>query len=198
MKIIHIGHNFLSSEDKTQFNFTVYSKPDSSLLKDGKPFFIPDFAKKIEYQLNIVYRINRLGKNISERFAHRYYDAVTVGLSLVDIEKEKELLEAQAPLELSTGFDGSSIIGSFIKKENLDVESFDIRLDVDSHIQRLSVRDMKASIDYIIAFISKYYTLKIGDLIFVGESADAVGNLEIGQNFKGYLDGNNVLSLKVC
>ncbi len=198
MKIIHIGSNFLNAKEPEK-EFTVYSKPDSTLLKDGKPFFIPDFAKNISYELNVVYRINRLGKNISQRFAHRYYDAVTMGLSLTDTEMFTKLISEKSPLELATGFDGSSILGTFLSKEELDLSNFNVRLEVDSHTtQRLSISDIKTSIDEIIARLSQFYTFKIGDLIFIGDSVDAVGTLQIGQQFKGFMGNEEIFNLKIC
>lgn len=198
MKIIHIGSNFLNAKESEK-EFTVYSKPDSTLLKDGKPFFIPDFAKNISYELNVVYRINRLGKNISQRFAHRYYDAVTMGLSLTDTEMFTKLISEKSPLELATGFDGSSILGTFVSKEELDLSNFNVRLEVDSHTtQRLSISDIKTSIDEIIARLSQFYTFKIGDLIFIGDSVDAVGTLQIGQQFKGFMGNEEIFNLKIC
>lgn len=198
MKIIHIGSNFLNAKESEK-EFTVYSKPDSTLLKDGKPFFVPDFAKNISYELNVVYRINRLGKNISQRFAHRYYDAVTMGLSLTDTEMFTKLISEKSPLELATGFDGSSILGTFVSKEELDLSNFNVRLEVDSHTtQRLSISDIKTSIDEIIARLSQFYTFKIGDLIFIGDSVDAVGTLQIGQQFKGFMGNEEIFNLKIC
>lgn len=198
MKIIHIGRNFKGSGE-SELEYTIYSKPDSTLLKDSKPFFIPDFVKDLTYELNIVYRINRLGKNIAERFAHRYYDAVTVGLSLIDNGMLSELKANDAPWELSTGFDGSSVLGKFVLKEDVSAGSLNVKLEIDSHTtQRLDSADMITPIDAIIADLSRFYTLKIGDLIFVGASDNAIGSLRIGQQFKGYIQGEEVLNLKIC
>lgn len=199
MKIIHIGRNFQKHAiGNGEVAFTVYSKPDSSLLKDGKPFFIPDFAQEIEYELNLVYRINRLGKNISERFAYRYYDAVTLGVTLKDVALYRDLIDQKEPLELATGFDGSSILGTFVDKERIGTDNIVTRLEVDLHIHRMESKDMNSSIEQIISYLSKFYTLKIGDLIYIGESEDAIGALHLGQNFKGFLNGEEVLSFKVC
>lgn len=197
MKVIHIKS---SSSLATDRSFSVSSRPDSTLLKDNKPFFIPDFTDEIAYELNLVFRVNRLGKNIAKRFAHRYYDAVTVGVALKDIKGEQKLKEVGSPLDLSTGFDGSSILGSFIDIDSLDdSENIACKLVVDEHVHQFSSRELAASIEEIIAFLSKYYTLKIGDLIFVGvDDQDNLGKIHIGQNFRGYIEGSNLLSLKIC
>ena len=126
MKIICLGRNYTQSHNAQGKNAQepiVFLKPDSAILKDNKPFFIPDFAKSFEYEGELVFHINRLGKNISERFAHRYYDAVTVGLDIASTDLLSSQIQDSLPWDLAKGFDGSALLGEFIPVDNLDVTS---------------------------------------------------------------------------
>ena len=199
MKIICLGRNYTQPNtiDTKSPEPIVFLKPDSSILKDGKPFFIPDFAKDFEYEGELVFRINRLGKNISERFAHRYYDAVTVGMDLMATDMLSDATQNKLPWDLSKGFDGSAVLGDFIPVDNLGVKN--LRFSVRMHnevLQRGNSADLVWSIDQIIAYVSKYYTLKIGDFIFTG-APQASKRLEVGQTLEGYLEDKKVLNLDI-
>lgn len=199
MKIICLGRNYTQPNHPVDHlpEPIVFLKPDSSLLKDSKPFFIPDFAKEFEYEGELVFRINRLGKNVSERFAHRYYDAVTVGMDLMATDMLSESSSQGLPWDLSKGFDGSAVIGDFVPVDHLNVENlrFSVRMH-DEVLQRGNSSDLIWSIDQIIAYVSKYYTLKIGDLIFTG-APQGSKKLVIGQCLEGYLEDKKVLKLDI-
>ena len=176
MKIIAVGMNYkehcieLHADENLPKEPVIFIKPDSALLKDGKPFFIPDFSSQIDYETELVVRINRLGKNIAPRFAHRYYDAVTVGIDFTARDLQRNFRENGLPWELSKGFDSSAVIGDFVSVEKfLNVQQLDFHLDIDGQtVQNGNTSDMLFTIDEIIAYVSQFFTLKIGDLIFTG------------------------------
>ena len=169
-------------------------KPDSAILKDGKPFFIPDFSNEVHYETELVVRINRLGKNIASRFAHRYYDAVTVGIDFTARDLQRRFREAGNPWELCKGFDSSAAIGTFVPVERLaDVQNLHFHLDIDGKtVQQGHTADMLFRIDDIIAYVSRFVTLKIGDLLFTGTPV-GVGPVSIGQHLEGYLETEKLL-----
>lgn len=199
MKIIAIGMNYALHNKElghTQENKepVIFMKPDSALLKDGKPFFIPDFSKEVHYETELVVRINRLGKNIAPRFAHRYYDAVTVGIDFTARDLQRKFREVGNPWELCKGFDNSAAIGTFVPVDRFaDVQNLNFSLNIDGQqVQRGSTSDMLFRIDDIIAYVSRFVTLKIGDLLFTGTPA-GVGPVVIGQHLQGYLEEEKVL-----
>lgn len=204
MKIIAIGMNYslhckeLHADEPVPQEPVVFMKPDSALLKDSKPFFIPDFCQQVDYETELVVRINRLGKNISERFAHRYYDAVTVGIDFTARDLQKKLRAGALPWELCKSFDNSAAIGDFIPVSELDnVQQLGFHLDIDGQtVQTGNTKDMIFHIDTLIAYISRFMTLKIGDLIFTGTPA-GIGPVKIGNHLEGYLEDKKVLDFYV-
>lgn len=204
MKIIAIGMNYslhckeLHADEPVPQEPVVFMKPDSALLKDSKPFFIPDFCQQVDYETELVVRINRLGKNISERFAHRYYDAVTVGVDFTARDLQKKLRAGALPWELCKSFDNSAAIGDFIPVSELDnVQQLGFHLDIDGQtVQTGNTKDMIFHIDTLIAYISRFMTLKIGDLIFTGTPA-GIGPVKIGNHLEGYLEDKKVLDFYV-
>ncbi len=196
MKIIAVGMNYAQHNKElghTQENSepVIFMKPDSAILKDGKPFFVPDFSHEVHYETEVVVRICRLGKNIAPRFAHRYYDAVTVGIDFTARDLQRKFREAGNPWELCKGFDNSAAIGTFISLEQAggDLQNLDFHLDIDGReVQRGNTADMLFKIDDIIAYVSRFMTLKIGDLLFTGTPA-GVGPVSVGQHLQGYLGG---------
>jgi 2-keto-4-pentenoate hydratase/2-oxohepta-3-ene-1,7-dioic acid hydratase in catechol pathway len=168
-------------------------------LKDGKPFFVPDFSHEVHYETEVVVRICRLGKNIAPRFAHRYYDAVTVGIDFTARDLQRKFREAGNPWELCKGFDNSAAIGTFISLEQAgrDLQNLDFHLDIDGcEVQRGNTADMLFKIDDIIAYVSRFMTLKIGDLLFTGTPA-GVGPVSVGQHLQGYLGGEKLLDFHI-
>ncbi len=204
MKIIAIGMNYslhckeLHADEPVPQEPVVFMKPDSALLKDSKPFFIPDFCQQVDYETELVVRINRLGKNISERFAHRYYDAVTVGIDFTARDLQKKLRAGALPWELCKSFDNSAAIGDFIPVTELDnVQQLGFHLDIDGQtVQTGNTKDMIFHIDTLIAYISRFMTLKIGDLIFTGTPV-GIGPVKIGNHLEGYLEDKKVLDFYI-
>ena len=204
MKIIAIGMNYplhckeLHADEALPKEPVIFMKPDSALLKDSKPFFIPDFSKQIDYETELVVRINRLGKNISERFAHRYYDAVTVGIDFTARDLQKQFREKGLPWELCKGFDNSAAIGDWVPVERIaDVNNVNFHLDIDSKtVQSGNTSQMLFKIDQIIAYVSQFCTLKIGDMIFTGTPV-GVGPVSIDNHLEGYLENEKVLDFHI-
>ncbi|MBU3853037.1 MAG: fumarylacetoacetate hydrolase family protein [Candidatus Paraprevotella stercoravium] len=204
MKILAVGMNY--AEHNKELDGTLYKpeepvifiKPDSALLKDSKPFFIPDFTQRCEYETELVVRICRLGKNIAERFAYRYYDAVTVGIDFTARDLQQQLRAEGKPWELCKAFDNSAVIGDFVSVNELpDIQNLHFHLDIDGRtVQRGYTGDMLYTVDQIIAYVSKFFTLKIGDLIFTGTPV-GVGPVSIDQHLDGYVEGRKVLSFNV-
>ena len=204
MKILAVGMNY--AEHNKELDGTLYipeepvifTKPDSALLKDSKPFFIPDFTKQCDYETELVVRICRLGKNISERFAHRYYDAYTVGIDFTARDLQRKLRAEGKPWELSKAFDNSAVIGDFVPVNELPaIQNLNFHLDIDgSTVQRGYTGDMLYTVDQIIAYVSRFFTLKIGDLIFTGTPV-GVGPVAIDQHLDGFLEDRKVLSFNV-
>ena len=176
----------------------IFMKPDSALLKDSKPFFIPDFTKQVDYETELVVRICRLGKNIAPRFAHRYYDAVTVGIDFTARDLQNKLRSEGKPWEISKGFDNSAVIGDFIPVNRFkDVQNLNFHLNIDeTQVQQGNTKDMIFKIDDLIAYVSQFYTLKIGDLLYTGTPL-GVGPVSIGQHLEGYLEGEKLLDFYV-
>lgn len=204
MKIIAVGMNYALHNRElghTQVNSepVIFMKPDSALLKEGKPFFLPDFSNEIHYETEVVVRICRLGKYIAPRFAYRYYDAVTVGIDFTARDLQRAFRAAGNPWELSKGFDNSAAIGTFIPLEQLGkgIQQLDFRLDIDGcTVQQGNTADMLFRVDDIIAYVSRFMTLKMGDLLFTGTPA-GVGPVSVGQHLQGYLEGEKVLDFHV-
>lgn len=172
----------------------IFTKADSALLKDHKPFFVPDHLGRIDYETELVVRICRLGKNIPTRFAHRYYDAVTVGIDFTAREMQTRLREKGLPWEICKGFDGSAAIGEWVEKEKFrDVQALRFHLDINgSRVQEGCACDMLFKIDEIISYISQFFTLKTGDLLYTGTPA-GVGPVNIGDHMEGYIEDRKVM-----
>ena len=200
MKIFGIGMNYIQHNKeldgalyKTEAP-VLFTKADTSLLKSGKPFFVPDFMGRIDYEAELVIRICRLGKNIPQRFAHRYYDAVTVGIDFTARDVQQQLREKGLPWDLSKSFDGAAAIGEWVGKDKfLDVQALRFHLDINGQtVQEGCTADMVFGIDEIVAYISQYFTLKTGDVIFTGTPA-GVGPVHIDDHLEGYVEERKVL-----
>ena len=203
MKIIAVGKNY--SEHALEFDGSsekptvplIFMKPDSAIIKNGKHFYVTDFLGRIDYEAEIVVRINKLGKSIPARFAHRYYDAITVGIDFTARDWQRRLIEAGEPWDMSKGFDGSAVLGEFRPVEQYDINNIDFSLTInDEVVQRGNSSQMFFSVDEIIAYVSRFCTLKTGDLIFTGTPA-GVGPVQIGTHLKGYIGEEKVLDFHV-
>ena len=195
MKIICVGLNYASHNKEIQNTLitkepVIFMKSDVSLLKDGKPFYIPDFSSEMQYETEIVVKINRLGKNIAKRFAHRYYDEVTIGIDMTARDIQRKLQSQGLPWELSKSFENSAVVGEFVKLTELEknIDNLDFYLDIDGKtVQSANTSQMLFKVDEIIEYISRFVTLKIGDLIFTGTPA-GVGNVEINNHLQGFIE----------
>lgn len=176
----------------------IFTKADSSLLKDGKPFFVPDHLGRVDYETEMVVRICRLGKSIPERFAHRYYDAVTVGIDFTARDLQRRLRDAGQPWDLCKGFDGAAAIGEWIPKEKfLDVQALHFHLDINGRtVQEGCTSDMLFGVDRLISYISQFFTLKTGDMLYTGTPA-GVGPVKIDDHLTGYLEDRKVIEFNV-
>ena len=200
MKIFAIGMNYalhnkelhstLSKTDKP----VIFIKADSSLLKDHKPFFIPDFMGRIDYETELVVRICRLGKSIPQRFASRYYDAVTVGIDFTARDMQNEMREKGLPWDICKGFDGAATIGEWVDASKFrDIQAIHFHLDINGKtVQEGCTSDMLYKVDEIIAYLSQFYTLKTGDILYTGTPA-GVGPVHIDDHLEGYLEDRKVL-----
>lgn len=203
MKIFGVGMNYILHNKELDGALykterpVIFTKADSALLKDRKPFFIPDFMGTIDYEAEIVVRISRLGKTISEKFAHRYYDAATVGIDFTARDLQKKLRAAGHPWDICKGFDGSAAIGEWVEKDKLgDLQRLQFHLDInEATVQQGYTGDMLFTIDQLIAYISQFYTLKTGDLIFTGTPV-GVGPVHENDHLEGYIGDRRVLDIK--
>lgn len=203
MKIIAVGKNY--ADHALEFDGTVakpevpmiFMKPDSAIIKNGKHFYVPDFLGCVDYEAEIVVRINKLGKSIPARFAPRYYDAITVGIDFTARDMQRRFIENGEPWELCKGFDGSAVLGEFrpVERYNIDDVHFSLTID-DKVVQSASTAQMLFKVDEIIAYISRFCTLKTGDLIFTGTPAGS-GPVSIGTHLKGYIGEDKVLDFHV-
>ena len=204
MKILAVGMNYVAHCQELHANENlpkepvIFMKPDSALLKDSKPFFIPDFSRQVDYETELVVRINRLGKNIAERFAHRYYDAVTVGIDFTARDLQRRFREEGKPWELCKGFDNSAVIGAFVPLDRVgDINRISFHLDINGQkVQEGNTSDMLFPVDKIIAYVSRFFTLKIGDLIFTGTPV-GVGPVKIDDHLQGYIGERKLLDFHV-
>ena len=202
MKIFAVGMNYvgynksLSEPLLKQDDPVIFTKADSSLLKDRKPFFIPDELGTIEYEAEVVVRVCRLGKSISERFAPRYYDAVTVGIDFTARDLLKKLSQQGLPWDMSKSYDGAAVIGEWVPKDKfLDVQRLRFHLDVNGETkQEGCTSDMIYKVDEIISYVSRFFTLKTGDLIYTGCPVSGTP-VHINDRLEGYIEERKVLDL---
>ena len=193
----YVGYNKALNEPLLKRDDPViFTKADSSLLKDRKPFFIPDELGTIEYEAEIVVRICRLGKSISERFASRYYDAVTVGIDFTARDLLRKLSQQGLPWDMSKSFDGAAVLGEWISKDKfLDIQRLRFHLDVNGETkQEGCTSDMSYKVDEIISYISRFFTLKTGDLIYTGCPTSGFP-VHINDRLEGYIEERKVLDL---
>ncbi len=202
MKIFAVGMNYvgynkaLNEPLLKRDDPVIFTKADSSLLKDRKPFFIPDELGTIEYEAEVVVRVCRLGKSISERFASRYYDAVTVGIDFTARDLLRKLSQQGLPWDMSKSFDGAAALGEWVSKDKfLDIQRLRFHLDVNGETkQEGCTSDMIYKVDEIISYISRFFTLKTGDLIYTGCPTSGFP-VHINDRLEGYIEERKVLDL---
>ena len=204
MKIFAVGMNYIQHNKELDGALyktekpVIFTKADSALLKDKKPFFLPDELGRIDYETELVVRICRLGKSIPQRFAHRYYDAVTVGIDFTARDLQRKLRDAGHPWELCKGFDGAAAIGEWVPVEKFrDIQALHFHLDINGKtVQEGCSSDMLFKVDELISYISQWFTLKTGDLLYTGTPA-GVGPVHIDDHLEGWLEERKVLEFNV-
>ena len=202
MKLICIGRNYADHieelENQKPEEPVIFLKPDTAILLKKQPFFIPDFSNDIHHEVEILVKINRVGKHIDKKFAHKYYNEIGLGIDFTARDLQNKLKEKGLPWEKAKAFDGAAVIGSWISKENLvnldDIE-FSLKKN-DTIVQKGNTKQMFWKIDELIEYISKYFTLKIGDIIFTGTPA-GVGKVIANDKLKGYIENTEIFSIIV-
>ncbi|MDR0844993.1 MAG: fumarylacetoacetate hydrolase family protein [Tannerella sp.] len=202
MKIFAVGMNYAAHNKELNHSLeipepVIFMKADS-VLKNGKPFFIPDFSSNVHYETEIVVKISRLGKNIAEQFAHRYYDEVTVGIDFTARDLQTQQRNKGLPWEICKAFDGSAVVGEFLPLSVLgDVQQIPFHLDINGQtVQQGHTGCMIFSVDQIIAYVSRFFTLRMGDLIYTGTPA-GVGPVKIDDHLQGYIGEQKLLDFYV-
>ena len=202
MKIICVGRNYAEHakelNNAIEDNPVIFMKPETALLTPRQPFFYPKFSTDVHHEVELVVRINKVGKNIAELFANKYYEELTVGIDFTARDLQQQLKTKGLPWELAKAFDGSAPIGSLIKKEEVDLKAgihFSLKINGVEQ-QKGNSLDMIHSIDKIIAFVSNYITLKKGDLIFTG-TPKGVSAIKINDVLEAFIGDKKLLTVKV-
>ena len=202
MKIICIGRNYLDHAkelgNKIPTSPLFFLKPDTAIQPKGHPFFIPDFSNNIHFEVELVVKISKNGKNIDEKFAHKYYDEIGIGIDFTARDIQEECKKNGLPWEKAKGFDGSAQISNeFINKKSLNLEDINFSLNLNNSLmQKGNSKNMIFSFDQIISYISKYYTLRAGDLIYTG-TPSGVGKVEIGDSLSCFINGIEMLKVNI-
>jgi acylpyruvate hydrolase len=202
MKIICIGLNYRKHAAELGWKIpdtpVVFMKPDSSILKNNKPFFLPDFSSDIHYEVEVVIKITKLGKGISAKFAPRYFDEVTLGIDITARDIQSQLRSTGMPWELSKCFDGAAPLGNFIPVARVkDMSNLDFRLEINNKVVQIgNTADMIFGFNEIVEYVSKFCTLKTGDLIFTG-TPPGVGQLHRNDNLIAYLGDEPLLDFMI-
>ncbi|MDA9699257.1 fumarylacetoacetate hydrolase family protein [Flavobacteriaceae bacterium] len=202
MKIICIGRNYIDHikelSNQKPLNPVVFLKPDSSIIAKNQNFIIPSFSNEIHHEVELVVKINKVGKHIDKSFSHKYYDEIGLGIDFTARDIQNNLKEKGHPWEKSKAFDNSCMVGKFLKKEKLeDISKIEFSLIKNNElVQSGRSNDMLWKIDELISYISQYFTLKIGDLIFTG-TPSGVSKVESGDILEGYILSNKMFTLKV-
>lgn len=202
MKIIAIGQNYtehnkeLNSKHPTEP--VVFMKPDSAILKNNKPFYVPDFSEDLHYETELIIKISRLGKNIAPAFAHRYFAEIGLGVDFTARDLQRKLKANGHPWEVAKAFDNSAVIGGFLPVDELgDIHKIEFRLDLNGvTVQQGNSADMIFPIEELIAYTSKFFTLKIGDILFTGTPA-GVGPVKPGDRMEGYIFDKKMFDFRI-
>ena len=202
MKLICIGRNYTEHikelENEKPTDPVVFLKPDTSILLKKQPFFIPDFSEDIHHEVEILVKINKVGKHIAKKFAHKYYDQIGLGIDFTARDLQAQLKAKGLPWEKAKAFDGAAVIGEWLPKNKFqDVNNINFSLSKnDAVVQSGNTRLMLWKIDEIIEYVSKYFTLKIGDIIFTG-TPSGVGKVIANDKLKGYIEDKQLFSITV-
>ena len=202
MKIICVGRNYVDHIKELNNNKpkepVLFLKPQTAIINKGKPFFIPSFSNEIHYELEVIIKINRLGRFIEKKFSHKYYDEIGLGIDFTARDLQLELKKNGLPWEKAKAFDGSCLIGDWKNKKDFNnIDNIDFRLTKnDEIVQNSNTSLMLWKVDELIEYISKFFTLKIGDIIFTGTPA-GVGKVQLNDKLKGYMNDDELLSINI-
>jgi acylpyruvate hydrolase len=202
MKIFAAGLNY--AEHARELKWAVpevpifFMKPDTALVLNNKPVFYPDFTNDLQYELEVVLKIGKVGKSISEKFAHRYYNEIALGIDFTARDLQDQCRKLGFPWEIAKSFDGSAPVSHFVQKDTFnDISKIDFRLEINGkNVQQGNTNDLIFSFDRIVAHISQYMTLKIGDLIFTGTPL-GVGKVAVGDHLQAYIDDERMLDFYI-
>lgn len=202
MKLICIGRNYNNHiaelGNETPKDPVVFLKPDTAILLKNQPFFIPEFSKNVQHEVEILVKINKVGKYIASKFAHKYYDEIGLGIDFTARDLQQNLKAKGLPWEKAKAFDGSAVIGQWVPKsqyENLNALSFSLKKN-DKVVQTGNTKNMLYNIDEIIAYVSQFFTLKIGDIIFTG-TPEGVSSVLPNDVLTGYIENSPFFSIKI-
>ncbi|MBR4134949.1 MAG: fumarylacetoacetate hydrolase family protein [Bacteroidales bacterium] len=202
MKFICIGRNYAEHIAELQHsipeNPVFFMKPESAITRCNRPFFIPDFSKEVHYETEVIVKINRLGRHIQEKFAHLYYDEIGLGVDFTARDLQRACIRDGEPWEIAKAFDGSAVVGKFFPKTELpDVQDLHFHLLLNgTQVQTGHTHDMLFSIDQLISYVSRFVTLKMGDILFTGTPV-GVGPVHINDRLEGFLEGHKAFDFKV-
>ncbi len=202
MKIICVGKNYLDHvkefDNKIPKEPIIFTKPDTAVLRKGFDFYIPDFSSNIHYEVEILVKICKVGKNIQAKFSHKYYESIGIGIDFTARDLQTSLKENRLPWALAKGFDDAAVISDFIPKEQYkDVQNINFSLSLNGEVKQSgNTKDMLFSIDKIIAYISKYITLKKGDIIYTG-TPSGVGPVSVGDKIACAIENQNLINLEI-
>jgi 2-keto-4-pentenoate hydratase/2-oxohepta-3-ene-1,7-dioic acid hydratase in catechol pathway len=202
MKLICIGRNYTEHieelENEKPKDPVVFIKPDTAILLKKQPFFIPDFSDEVHHEVEVLVKINRVGKHIDKKFAHKYYNEIGLGIDFTARDLQSQLKAKGLPWEKAKAFDGAAIVGNWLPKtefENVDEIEFSLKKN-ETVVQKGNTSHMLWKIDELIEYVSKYFTLKIGDIIFTGTPA-GVGKVVANDTLKGYIGNHQLFSITV-
>jgi 2-keto-4-pentenoate hydratase/2-oxohepta-3-ene-1,7-dioic acid hydratase in catechol pathway len=191
MKILCVGRNYAEHAKELKNDIPdkplIFMKPASAMLKDDKDFYLPEFSKDVHYEVELVVKISKNGKHIAKRFAKDYYQEISVGIDVTARDLQAELKSKGHPWEIAKAFDSSAILGKFLNKNSYDLANLSFSLKKNTEVvQQGNTKDMLFEIDDIIAYVSQFFRLQMGDLIYTGTPA-GVGKMNIGDNFEGFI-----------
>jgi 2-keto-4-pentenoate hydratase/2-oxohepta-3-ene-1,7-dioic acid hydratase in catechol pathway len=201
MKIICVGRNYVDHakelNNPVPESPVIFLKPQTALLSGNKPFYHPDFSQNIHHEIEVVLKIKKNGKSVNQKFAQDYYDEIGLGIDFTARDLQDNLKAKGQPWELAKAFDNSAVIGNFVQKSELNLEniSFNLRKN-NTIVQQGETRDLIFNFDYLISYISNFFTLQMGDLIYTGTPA-GVGKIEIGDQLIGSLEGRELFQCAI-
>ncbi len=201
MKIIAIGRNYAEHIKELQNERpdepVVFLKPDTALLKDNAPFYYPDFSKDIHHEVEILLKINKEGKNIDPKFAHKYYDEIGIGIDFTARDLQQKCKTKGLPWEIAKAFNGSAPVSSFVPKTNYTLADLNFSLLINGQPrQHGNTKLMLFDFDYLVAYVSKFFTLKTGDIIFTG-TPQGVGPVQVGDQLEAFIEDQKMLAFQV-